>query len=394
MKAQFFMSLLGALPSALAQHKGSPFGFASGTTGGGSTAPVYPTTTAQLVSYLTDSSPRVIMIDRTFDFLSSGGTTTTRCCSDNRTTKCPGGSSKGQLWIQDTCDAASGTWEACTYYNSPRTPIDVKSNKSIVGVGTKGVIRGKGLRLRGSVSNIIIQNIHFTELNPQYVWGGDAITLDGSDRVWIDHNKFSLVGRQFIVSGWGAAGKVTISDNEFDGRTTWSSGCNGKHYWSLLLIGASDFYTIAGNWFHDLSGRAPHIGTAQGSSQIVAHAVNNYFQNIGGHAFDVDTNTWLLIEGNYFDSVTTPVTPASFTNGGKIFHIQTVADASGAQSALGYIPEWNRSGGNTGAVSALVNKDAVNKLGQYKSNIQWSHWAVGDVPANVRSIAGVGKIGN
>ncbi|KAM0344931.1 hypothetical protein ACHAPU_007065 [Fusarium lateritium] len=394
MKAQLFFSLLSTLPSALAQHKGSPFGFASGTTGGGSTAPVYPTTTAQLVSYLTDSSPRVIMIDRTFDFLSSGGTTTARCCSDNRTTKCPGGSSKGQLWIQDTCDAASGTWEACTYYNSPKTPIDVKSNKSIVGVGTKGVIRGKGLRLRGGVSNIIIQNIHFTELNPQYVWGGDAITLDGSDRVWIDHNKFSLVGRQFIVSGWGAAGKVTISDKEFDGRTTWSAGCNGKHYWSLLLIGASDFYTIAGNWFHDLSGRAPHIGTAQGSSQIVSHAVNNYFQNIGGHAFDVDTNTWLLIEGNYFDSVTTPVTPASFTNGGKIYHIQTVADASNAQSALGYIPEWNRSGGNTGAVNTLVNKDAVNKIGQYKSNIQWSHWAVGDVPATVKSIAGVGKIGN
>lgn len=26
-------------------------------------------------------------------------------------------------------------------------------------------------------------------LNPQYVWGGDIITLDGTDNVWIDHNK-------------------------------------------------------------------------------------------------------------------------------------------------------------------------------------------------------------
>lgn len=109
---------------------------------------------------MTDSSARVIMIDRTFDFRSSAGTTTTNCCSDDRTTKCPGGTSQGQLWIQDTCD--SGTWVSCTYNNAPRTPIDVKSNKSLVGVGTKGIIMGKGLRLRGGVSNIIIQNIHFT----------------------------------------------------------------------------------------------------------------------------------------------------------------------------------------------------------------------------------------
>ena len=231
----------------------------------------------RLVSYLTDSSARVIMIDRTFDFLQTEGSTTTRCCSDNRTTKCPGGTSKGQLWIADTCDSGAGTWESCTYWNAPRNPIDVKSNKSLVGVGTKGIIRGKALRLRGGVSNIIIQNIHLTELNPQFVWGGDAITLDGVDRVWIDHNKFSLVGRQFIVSGWGVAGKVTISDNEFDGRTSWSAGCNGKHYWGLLLIGLTDFYTFSGNWIHDLSGRAPHLGTGD-NSQIVGHIINNYFQ--------------------------------------------------------------------------------------------------------------------
>jgi hypothetical protein len=81
-----------------------------------------------------------------------------------------------------------------------------------------------------------------------------------------------------IVSGWGTAGHVTISDNEFDGRTTWSAGCNGKHYWTMLLIGLSDFYTLSGNWFHDLSGRAPHFGTDYTSSQIVVHAINNYFQ--------------------------------------------------------------------------------------------------------------------
>ena len=35
----------------------------------------------------------------------------------------------------------------------------------------------------------IYRNIHITELNPQYIWGGDAITLAGTDLVWIDHVK-------------------------------------------------------------------------------------------------------------------------------------------------------------------------------------------------------------
>jgi pectin lyase len=39
----------------------SPQGFASGTTGGGDAAAVTPTTTAELISYLGDSSPRVIV---------------------------------------------------------------------------------------------------------------------------------------------------------------------------------------------------------------------------------------------------------------------------------------------------------------------------------------------
>ena len=69
--------------------------------------------------------------------------------------------------------------------------INVGSNKSIIGVGNKGVIRGKGLRMANGAKNVIIQNSHITDLNPQYIWGGDAITLDGSDLVWV--GKFNRV---------------------------------------------------------------------------------------------------------------------------------------------------------------------------------------------------------
>lgn len=33
----------------------------------------------------------------------------------------------------------------------------------------------------------VARNVAITDINPKYVWGGDAITLDNCDMVWIDH---------------------------------------------------------------------------------------------------------------------------------------------------------------------------------------------------------------
>ncbi|KAI9042801.1 polysaccharide lyase family 1 protein [Aspergillus affinis] len=388
MKAAVISSLLAlAAQTAYAQVKGTPEGFAAGTTGGGSAKAATPSSLQQLAEWITDSTPRTILIDRTWDFAGTEGSTSGQCCS-TRTTTCEGGTSKGQAWIQDKCD--DGTWVSCTYDNAARKPLDVGSNKSIVGVGSKGVLKGKGLRIRGGNKNVIIQNVHITNLNPQYVWGGDALTLDGSDQVWIDHNKFSLTGRQQIVSGWGQAGRVTISNNEFDGRTEWSAGCNGKHYWTMLLIGENDQYTFSGNWVHDVSGRAPHMGTDNTDSKIFFHGVNNYFQNIGGHSFDIDTNTHVLLEGNYFDNVDTPLTDTSLKSGALIYNVPTVDSASACTPDLGYICEWNRLS-NSGKWTSKTDKAVLTKAAEYKNSLI-GHIGVADVPAKVKANAGVGKI--
>ncbi|KAG2420016.1 hypothetical protein HFD88_004813 [Aspergillus terreus] len=388
MKTATFSTLLALSASAVsAQVSGAAFGFAAGTTGGGSAAPATPSSIDELVEWLTDDTARTIMIDRTWDFTGTEGTTDGQCCS-TRTTTCEGGTSAGQAWIQDTCD--DGTWVSCTYDNAAKNPINVGSNKSIVGVGSDGVLKGKGLRITGGNSNVIIQNIHITDLNPQYVWGGDAITLDDADLVWIDHNKISLIGRQFIVSGWGKAGRVTISNNEFDGVTDWSAGCNGKHYWTLLLIGEQDFYTFSDNWVHDVSGRAPHMGTDMTESTIFFHGVNNYFQNIGGHAFDIDTNTWALLEGNYFESVDTPLTETSLTSGALIYNVPTVDSASACTGPLGYICEWNRLAGS-GTWTERTDADVLTMASQYIESLI-DHIPVADVPTTVVANAGVGKL--
>ncbi|KAI0154660.1 pectin lyase-like protein [Xylariaceae sp. FL1272] len=381
--------LFGALTyrASAVSVSGTAFGFATGVTGGGSAAAATPTSLAQLTSWLTDSTARTIVIDREWSYIGSEGTTTGTCCSTSTTT-CEGGTSAGQLTIATSC--SSGTQVSCTYDTAGISPIDVGSNKSILGVGSAGVIEGKGLRVRAGNSNVIIQNVHITNINPQYVWGGDALTLDSADRIWIDHNKFSLIGRQMLVTGFGQAGKVTISNNEFDGVTSYSSGCNGKHYWTILLAGLQDYYTFAYNYIHDVSGRAPHYGTTVTASTQFFHAFNNYFLNVGGHAFDVDKNTYSLLEGNYFQSVTTPMTSASLTNGGALYTTVTVDEAGACSSYTGYICEWNKAY-SSGSWPDVANSTVLSQASSYKSYLL-KPMSVADVPSYVTGNAGIGKV--
>jgi pectin lyase len=192
------VALLGAHAQAVGVS-GSAIGFASGTTGGGSVAAAAPSDISQLTKWLGDSTPRVILIDKEFNYLSSEGKCTDcKCCIPESNT-C---GSAGQNAIDNSDWCGSYPTTTCTYDKAGLEGITVASNKTIVGVGSDGVIRGKGLQMKNGVSNVIIQNIHITELNPQFIWGGDAITLDGTDQIWIDHVKVSLVGRQMFVSGY------------------------------------------------------------------------------------------------------------------------------------------------------------------------------------------------
>lgn len=231
------LAVLAHTASAVSVY-GSAEGFASGVTGGGSATAVYPSTTSELVSYLGDSSARVIVLTKTFDFTGTEGTTTATGCAPWGT----GSACQEAINANSWCDnyESSSPSVSVTYDNAGTLGITVKSNKSLIGVGTTGVIKGKGLRMVSGVSNIIIQNIWITDINPKYVWGGDAITLDGTDMIWIDRVTTSLIGRQHIVLGNSASGRVTISNSKINGVTSYSAYCDGYAYWGLYFTGSQD----------------------------------------------------------------------------------------------------------------------------------------------------------
>lgn len=175
------------------------FIFSATVTGGGSLDPVYPTTNEELEKYLGDPYPRVIYINKEFNFLNSMGTKNEMGCRPASNT-CP---NIGQ-------DAINPSFNWCgshppipvTYDVSSTKFIYIRDNKTLKGIGNLGVIKSRGLRTAGS--NIIIQNIHITELNRQYIWGGDGIWITDGDLILIDHCKVSHVGRQLLlISGVG-----------------------------------------------------------------------------------------------------------------------------------------------------------------------------------------------
>ncbi|KAF9889319.1 hypothetical protein FE257_007428 [Aspergillus nanangensis] len=281
-----FLLITPALGSALSSRvDGVPAGFGHSVTGGGNATPAIPANISQLRDWLTDNQPRVIVLDKEYDFKGSEGVCEN--CSCCQVSTC---GDHGQDAIEvDTGWCGDRPVIECTYDKA--TGIDVASNKTLVGIGSQGVIRGTGLRFVYGASNIIVQNIHITDLNPRYIWGGDAIYMNDCDLIWIDHVKISLIGRQMISMGFSSSGRVTISNTD-------------HHYWTILGLGDKDQVSFFNNWIHHTSGRSPDLGSVSSW-----HIFNNYWSNDTGHAFSVTSEPAILVEGNVFHDVVTPTNP-------------------------------------------------------------------------------------
>ncbi|KAH6988410.1 pectin lyase fold/virulence factor [Ilyonectria destructans] len=351
--AVLFSGVLATFVQTTAAVTGATEGFAKGVTGGGSASAVYPTTTAELVSYLGDSQARVIYLQKTFDFTGTEGTSTETGCAPWGTASACQTAINQNGWCDNYQPDAPKV--SVSYDKAGILGITVKSNKSLIGVGSAGIIKGKGLRLVSGVSNIIIQNIHITNLNPKYVWGGDAITLDNVDMVWIDHVTTSLIGRQHIVLGSNASNRVTISNSKIDGTTSWSATCNGYHYWGVYFAGSSDLVTFKNNYVYHTSGRSPKV-----AGNTLLHAVNNYWYDNPGHAFEVDSGGMVVAEGNVFQNVNAPVESGY---AGKLFSSPSASANAVCSTYLGHTCEVNGFG-SSGSFSGTTTDFLSNFSGK------------------------------
>lgn len=77
--------------------------------------------------------------------------------------------------------------------------LNIGSNKSLIGVGTKASFNNSGITVN-SKTNVILRNLKIS-----YVYDNDCVTIQNSTRVWVDHNEFASDishGPDLFVSGY------------------------------------------------------------------------------------------------------------------------------------------------------------------------------------------------
>ncbi|XP_034253769.1 probable pectin lyase D isoform X1 [Thrips palmi] len=294
-----------------------PVGFGYKTTGGQGGETVTPKNINELKSYLGSNQKLIIVLDRTYDFTNSEGWATSTGCYFQ---KCGSGFQES-LAHAGTCNGKSST--NVKYAKAGTTEIVIGSNKSIIGKNGKGVIKGKGLRIKNA-QNVIIRDISITDINPQVIWAGDAMAFDNAQNVWVQGVTFARIGRQHLVSYQNQNKGITVSSCLFDGTSKNSALCDGAHYWVWLFWGTHDEITLINNHVLNTAGRTPHAG-GWGKAQPYIHLIGNYMDQNPHTGIEPKTGSYILAEGNIFKKFSNVVDPEA--KGG---HLALVNDAKQA----------------------------------------------------------------
>jgi pectate lyase len=205
------------------------------------------------------------------------------------------------------------------------TELKVASDKTIVGVGTKGHIVNGGFFLGSGVSNVIIRNLTIRDTRmadddpDDKLYDYDGIQMDTAHHIWIDHNTITRMNDGLIDSRKDTS-YLTVSWNVLSE--------NNKAFGIGWTDNVTARMTIHHNWIHDNNQRNPSTDNV-----AYAHLYNNYLQNITSYGNYSRGATKMVIENSYYDNVKDPYYPdttAQLRQSGSI-----VVNSTGRQTASG-----------------------------------------------------------
>ncbi|KAK0660780.1 family 1 putative polysaccharide lyase [Cercophora samala] len=178
--------------------------------------------------------------------------------------------------------------------------VRIGSNKSIIGLPGSG-LRGIGLHFRRQ-KNLIVRNIVSSFVVASSA--EDALKIEGSTNVWVDHCEFhsTLNSDKDLYDGAVDSSHgsdfITVSHTYF------------HDHWKTSLVGHSDnngaqdqgklHITYANNYWKNVNSRAPllRFGTA--------HIYNSFYENMSS-AVNTRMGAQALVQSNVFRNVTAAV---------------------------------------------------------------------------------------
>ncbi|PWC16613.1 pectate lyase [Brenneria roseae subsp. roseae] len=194
----------------------------------------------------------------------------------------------------------------CGQWQKPARGVQIKEfTKGITLLGTNGSSANFGIWIVNS-SDVVVRNMRFGYM-PGGPEDGDALRVDNSPNVWIDHNE--IFAKNFECAGTPdgdttfesavdikkGATNVTVSYNYIHGiKKVGLSGSSSSDTGRNL--------TYHHNIYSDVNARLP----LQRGGQV--HAYNNLYTGITSSGLNVRQNGIALIERNWFENAKNPVT--------------------------------------------------------------------------------------
>lgn len=259
---------------------------------------------------------------------------------------------------------------------SASTVITIKhgSNISIYGVGTVGELQNVGLNIV-DYKNVIIRNMKIHEV----FYPDDALTIDASFHVWVDHCElYSKIGAGITVDTYDG-----LLDIKKGSRYVTISWCYLHHHMKCSLIGHTDNtgqqaedsqirVTYHHNWFSYTDGRNPSLRFG------AVHMFNNYFEEISDYGLAARDGGHAKLENNHYNNVLLPMSTDKFPVDGL---------------PNGYICESGTLlSGTTGA--KVISQTGCDFWTSSSLPYSYSVDAVANVAAIVKANTGVGKVTN
>lgn len=181
--------------------------------------------------------------------------------------------------------------------------ISVGSNTTILGLGNDATLKGGGLGIK-NVSNVIVRNLIIKDA---YVtWDGkttdnDAIEINNSQHVWIDHCDLSHFD-DGLIDIKNASDFVTVS---------W---CHFHNHNKVILIGAGDDATqdighlnttVHHCWFDGSDGNGIGQRLPMGRFGMI-HVYNCYYNDVITRGIEANYDANMAVENNYFLNTVMP----------------------------------------------------------------------------------------